>query len=65
MKKTIKYGFIGMVISYVLIVLAEEFFFIVVSYELVAVIAILSSIICGCTGRIVDTIEENNINKPV
>lgn len=60
MKRAIKYGFMGMVISYIMIWLAEESFFIGLSYELIAVIVILSSIICGCTGKIVDTIEVSN-----
>lgn len=59
MKRTLKYGFVGMLISFILIWIVEETFFIGFSYELIAVVVILSSIICGCTGKIVDTIEGN------
>ncbi|GEM_PF-4011066 len=59
MIKTLKYGFYGMVISYILILLIEESFFIGLSRELITVIVVLSSIICGCTGKIIDTLEIN------
>lgn len=63
MLKALKYGICGIVIAYVLIILIEESFFIGMSYEAITVIVLLSSIICGCTGKIVDVLEQNNVNK--
>lgn len=61
MLRIIKYGFYGMILSFFMIKALDYLFFIRVTDDFVIAAVVVSSIICGCTARVLNVLDLNYI----
>lgn len=67
--RVLKYGIVGMLSTYLLIIIIDKLFFLGFNSDLVILTSVIGGVIAGCTGRVIQIIDvkfntqTNNTNK--